>query len=130
MRPGLGGSQTTASADGTAGARLIWALLAALALMALARALAPALPGMWLWGLNLLRFMPWWGWLLWTLSAAALVPAVARRVAPAFAELGDALARGLPWTAIAAVAAALLVFAFPDQVRFVGDFLLRQGTVE
>jgi tetratricopeptide (TPR) repeat protein len=112
------------------GAALERALWIGLAVLVAARALAPALPGMWLWSLNLQRFLPWWGWALWALSALALAPPLARRLHPWLERAGDALARGLPWSAAAMAAGGLLVFALPDQVRFVGDFLLRQGTVE
>jgi tetratricopeptide (TPR) repeat protein len=117
-------------APGEAGAaRVLWAALAALAL---ARALTTLVPTMWAWSLNLMRFVdPVIGWGTWLLAAAALVPPLARRARPAWSALGDALAGGktlpvLAWTA----GAALLAWSAPDRLRFTGDFLLRQGTVE
>ncbi|OGF16614.1 MAG: hypothetical protein A2W00_02150 [Candidatus Eisenbacteria bacterium RBG_16_71_46] len=107
----------------------MWATLAVLAVARLALAFVPT---MWAWSLNLQRFLeplPAWAW--WTLAAIVLIPALARRAAPAFGWIGDALASGRWGVALGLVAgAAALALAFPDQVRFVGDFLLRQGTVE
>ena len=114
-----------ASANGAATA--LWCALAALVLARLALAFVPS---MWLWGLNLQRFLaPPVAWGLWAIAALALVPPLARALTPALARLGDLLLR--PVGAVAGeLGAALLIFALPDQVRFVGDFLLRQGTVE
>src|SRR5262245_31015412 len=52
------------------------AILLTLAALALARALASALPGRWAWGLDVFRFAPWWTWGLWAASALCLLPAV------------------------------------------------------
>jgi tetratricopeptide (TPR) repeat protein len=103
-----------------------------LAGLALLRAWATLAPGMGAWGVNHARFLaPLFGWPLWALAALALLPWIARPITPAFVRLGDMLA---DWprlgATLAALAAAAFVLAFPDRLRFVGDFLLRQGTVE
>ncbi|MEK7329666.1 MAG: hypothetical protein AAB113_02580, partial [Candidatus Eisenbacteria bacterium] len=97
-----------------------------------ARAALTFVPGTWFWSLNLHRFLsPVMGWGLWLLAALALVPPLARRVSPMLARWGDALTRRPVSTATAwALGAATLAWLTPDRVRFVGDFLLRQGTVE
>ena len=122
-------SATAAAATRPATEVVLWTGLAALAL---ARLLFSFTPGMWAWALNLHRFLsPALAWLPWAASAAVLAPPVARRLEPHCARLGDAIARGsMPVTLVLAAAAALLVWTMPDRVRFVGDFLIRQGTVE
>src|SRR5512137_1167000 len=84
------------------------------------------------WGLNLQRFLaPGWAWAPWAVAALALVPPLARRAEPPFARAGNAIGRGSVLALAAAFAiAVLLVLFLPDRVRFVGDFLLRQGTIE
>jgi len=112
--------------------RAALALWVALALFVLARAVLTFVPNMYGWSLNLQRFLtPWWAWVPWTLAALALVPPLARRAEPAFRRAGEAIARG-SWVAtlVAVTCAALLVLALPDQVRFVGDFQLRQGAID
>ena len=108
-------------------ATAIWLGLIALALL---RAVCAFSSSRWAWGFDLLRFVaPGPGWALWGLSALTLLPPVARLLFPALAAIGRAfdrsvaLAYGLP-----AVGAAALAWAFPDRVRFVGDFLVRFGT--
>ncbi len=108
------------------------ALWRVLVLLAAVRALFTFVPTMWGWGFNLQRFLsPAWAWLPWLVAAAALAPALARRAAPVLARAGEAAMRA-PARATAAwvTFAVLLVGLMPDRVRFVGDFLLRQGTVE
>jgi hypothetical protein len=108
------------------------ALIVTLAALALLRAAFAFVPGTWLWPLSVLRFLaPVAAWAPWLLAALALVPALARRAVPAMTSWGDAIARGrvLPIAGLT-LGAAALVALIPDQVRFVGDFLLRQGTVE
>ncbi|HET9327098.1 MAG TPA: tetratricopeptide repeat protein [Candidatus Eisenbacteria bacterium] len=107
----------------------LWGLLATLLLL---RAIMVFHPSMWTWSLNLQRFLaPAWGFGLWALAAVALIPGVARRATPAWNAIGEAIAKRPGLTTSAAVLAAmLLVWLFPDRVRFTGDFLLRQGTVE
>jgi hypothetical protein len=107
----------------------LWCTLAALVA---ARAALAFVPGTWVWSLSLHRFLsPVTGWGLWSLAALALVPPLAGRVSPALVRWGDALTRHPAGTTIAwAVGAAALAWLAPDRVRFVGDFLLRQGTVE
>ncbi|HYM79871.1 MAG TPA: tetratricopeptide repeat protein [Candidatus Limnocylindria bacterium] len=103
----------------------------ALVVLAIARALLTLVPAMTGWAFNLQRFLPPWAWLLWALAALALAPPIARRLVPPLARFGDWIAR----TPLAAGALAIavmvgLVLLLPDQVRFVGDFLLRQGTAD
>jgi hypothetical protein len=117
--------------DPTSASRAAIALGTCLALLAVARAALPFVPSTWGWSLDLIRYLsPATGWALWGVATLALIPPLARRFAPAFSRAGDAVARGPAALVIAAVAAAALVHALPDQVRFVGDFLLRQGAVE
>ena len=108
------------------------AILAVLAVLLVIRAALAFTPGMWAWSLNLQRFVaPWIGWALWGLAALALVPALSVRVVPHLARAGDAIERHprrAGW--VAALASAAVVSLLPDRVRFVGDFLLRQGTTE
>lgn len=114
------------------GDRAAIALWVTLALLLAARAAFAFVPGTWAWALGAQRFLPpAVAWLTWLLAALALAPAIARRATPVLTSWGDAIARR-PATAAAAWAltAAALAFLMPDQVRFVGDFLLRQGTVE
>jgi hypothetical protein len=120
-----------AVADDSA-ARAALALWLALLLLAAARAALSFTAGTWLWSLNLNRFLsPITGWGLWLIAAMALIPALARRASPMLERGGDALTRRPATAAIAwALGAAALTWFTPDRVRFVGDFLLRQGTVE
>ena len=130
-RKALAAPPRAAAADPDA-RRALLALWITLAALALARAVLAFVPDMFGWGLNLQRFLaPAWAWAPWALAALALVPALARRAEPSFARAGEAIARGAPlaWGA-AFTLAVLLVVALPDRVRFVGDFLLRQGTIE
>jgi len=132
-RAAAGRGPTAATATSAPGARrlalVLWIGLAALAIARLALGFTP---GMWVWGMNLHRFLsPALAWLPWAVAVAALAPPVARRLEPLCARLGDGIARGAWPAALAiAVAVALLVGLMPDRVRFVGDFLIRQGTVE
>ena len=108
------------------------AILAALGMLLAIRAALTFMTGMWAWSLNLQRFVaPWIGWGLWGLAALALVPAWSARLVPHLARAGDAIERHPRRAgAMAALASAALVSLLPDRVRFVGDFLLRQGTIE
>ena len=124
---------SAASLPADAGAeRAALALWIALGVFAAARALLAFAPGMWLWSLNLQRFMsPPIGWGLWAIAALALIPAVARSFEGRLARAGDALAGEKLWPALIATALVTLwVAGSADNARFVGDFLLRQGTVE
>jgi hypothetical protein len=113
---------------GAAG-RALWITLAVLLAARTALALTP---NMWAWSLNLQRFLdPAVAWGTGLVAALILVPGIARALAPAAVRSGDALARGARLPAIlVAIAAVALVGLLPDVVRFVGDFLIRQGTVE
>jgi hypothetical protein len=108
------------------------ALILTLVVLLAARAIAATTGGMWAWSLNLNRFLSLpLGWGLWAIAVLFTLPPVARRVAPWAERAGDAIGRGAFGATIAAVVlAALLAWLMPDRVRFVGDFLLRQGTVE
>src|SRR5262249_36663851 len=72
-----------------------------------------------------------WAWPVWALGAIALLPQVANRLGAAAETLGGLLTRA-PVVAFlgAAFLAAVLVLAFPDRVRFVGDALLRLRTLQ
>ena len=110
------------------GAGLLWI---ALLVLAAARLVLAFTPGTWVWGLSLQRFLdPWMAWLPWMVVALALVPAVARALLPTLERAGDALVRSRRAAIGAALLAAGLVWVNPDDLRFVGDFVLRQGTVE
>src|SRR4249920_579587 len=128
-RPSDAATGAAATSAAERAALVLWIGLIALTL---ARAVLPTQHTMWAWSLNLHRFMnPIWAWLPWALGAAALVPAIGRPLSAALARAGDAFGRGSALASlIAAACGATLALAFPDQVRFVGDFLIRQGTVE
>ncbi|MBI1799305.1 MAG: hypothetical protein HYR73_06425 [Candidatus Eisenbacteria bacterium] len=130
-RRGVGRGQQRKASDARAdrAAFLLWAALAALAAARIALSFTS---GMWMWGLNLQRFLdPVIGWPTWLAATLTLIPALARRLEPGAASLGDALSRR---RVLASAALTLLVAGFAwgsaDNTRFVGDFLLRQGTVE
>ena len=112
--------------------RAALALWLAFVALAVARAAFAFADSMWGWGFGLLRFVaPVPGWILWALAALALVPPLARRVRPWLEALGRLLDRlGLLAYAAWALLAAILMWAFPDRLRLVGDFLLRFGTAE
>jgi hypothetical protein len=109
------------------GALRLWLVIAALVVL---RFLAPLAPGMWLWGINALGFLPWWGWAITGFASLTLIPPLAR-AATGMMEAGsrwlEPPAAGF-WVAIAA--AGVLVFLLPDRIYFVGDFLIRQGSAE
>jgi tetratricopeptide (TPR) repeat protein len=96
------------------------------------RAALTFVPTMHAWSLNHQRFLPpLAGWMTWVLAVLALVPALARSAAPALTRLGDwIMAARVRGTLACMAGSAALVWLLPDRVRFVGDFLLRQGTVE
>lgn len=107
-------------------------LWAGLIVLAAAGVTAAFLPGMHLWGMNGPRFLPAAiVWPAWLVIALALVPVTATRGAPLLGAAGDAIAKHGPVALlVAALSGAALAYAMPDRVRFVGDFLLRQGTIE
>ena len=122
-------AQAAARDSGDSRARSLWWALAAL--LALQAALA-FVPWMGLWGLGIQRFLsPAAAWIPWSLAALACVPAVATRVSPAARLWGETLERRTAAAlAIAAAAAALLVWLLPDRVLWVGDSLMRLGGVK
>src|SRR6185436_16484159 len=130
-RQGAGDPSTRAAATGESdaparrGAVALWAAIAALTIVRAALAFVPSTA---LWSLGLQRFLsPVVGWGLWALLAVGLIPPVARRVTPALDALGAWLARArAAGSALAFLLGAALPALFPDRVRFVGDFLLRQ----
>jgi hypothetical protein len=118
--------------DGAAASRALTALAVSLAVLALARAALTFAPGMWLWSLNLQRFLaPPLAWITWGAVALAFVPPLARRAERWMARAGGATSeRSRAATAGWAVFAALLAWLLPDRLQFVGDFLLRQSTLQ
>jgi hypothetical protein len=112
--------------------RAAWALWLGFLVLALARAAYGFAPTMWGWGFDLLRFTaPVPGWTLWGLATLALMPPFARLGYRGLAALGRQFDRRVTQVyALAAVLGAALAWAFPDRVRFVGDYLLRFGTAE
>jgi hypothetical protein len=86
---------------------------------------------MWLWGLNVARFVhPFAAAALLLPFAVLLFPRFARALVPAARWLGDAVSSHPgKAAAIVAIAAGTLVWALPDRLLFTGDLLLRQGTV-
>src|SRR5262245_33144087 len=105
-------------------------LAAGLVALALLRGLLAFVPSMWVWSLNLQRFLdPVWGWGLWAVSAATLLPPLARSVVPVQTRLGRFLGESkfVAWAAWAG--GAFLVWVMADRVWFVGDFLIRQGNI-
>jgi len=127
--PDRDAGSTGMSAAGGDGARALWLTLA---LILAARAAFTFLSGTWGWSLAAQRDLaPIWSWPLWLLGALPLLPPVARALAAPAARLGDAATRSPAAAFVApALAAAILVLVFPDRVRFVGDALLRQRTLE
>jgi len=134
--PPAGAARVSAHASGEGGdpaaARACMGLWLTLVALALARAALPFAHSMWAWSLNLPRFMaPAVGWALWVIAALALVPPLARALSPAFAALGESMATSPVRLMLGlAAGAAALVVIFPDRLWFVGDFLLRQYTLE
>jgi tetratricopeptide (TPR) repeat protein len=121
-----------AAASTTAANRAAVALLVALVLLTVLRAGAAFTPGMGAWGANGLRFLsPVLSWPLWILATLALLPSLGRPLTPLLDRAGDAIAER-PGIAgfVLGVLGGSTALLMPDRVRFVGDFLLRQGTVE
>jgi tetratricopeptide (TPR) repeat protein len=119
-------------ADAPASARAAIVLWIVLAVLAVARIALAFDSTMWAWSLNLLRFVPPpLAIALGLAGTVALAPPIARSLAPTATRLGDGIARHpVPAALASAAVAAALVWTFPDRTRFVGDFLLRQGTIE
>ena len=97
----------------------------------LARALLCFDHSMWLWGLNLQRFLdPFTAWGGWILASLFFLPRVAARCESGLSRLGDWLHDARPAPALAAAAGAAVVLLLPDRTWFTGDFLLREGLAE
>lgn len=108
------------------------ALLLMLALVPALYGAALVVPGSWLWGVDVLRFLGLWGW------GSGLVACVVTWVllrgrssdGPSHSGLSDPHRRHVaPSAIVAAALAALLVFLLPDRARFVGDAILRVHAV-
>ncbi len=85
---------------------------------------------MWLFGVNDLRFLPTVAWALVAAAAILCVPAAARRALPALRAPGDwIMERPGRATCVLGGMLAALVAVLPDRTTFVGDFLLREGSV-
>src|SRR5437867_7073083 len=109
-----------------------YTLVLPLALLAALRALGAIAPGMYLWGLNLQRFLPpTLGWALWGLLAVGLIPRVAEPLAAFGSAAGEkATRRPVLGALVAAGLAALIVLLLPDRAWFTGDYMLRQRAIE
>ncbi|MGH7741266.1 MAG: tetratricopeptide repeat protein, partial [Candidatus Eiseniibacteriota bacterium] len=112
--------------------RALVALAIVSALLLIGRAALSFSSGMWLWSLNLQRFLSSpvaWG--TWGVAALAFFPPLARRAKAWFARAGDAAAdRPRRAFVLCGAFAILLTWTLPDRVQFVGDFLLRQSTLQ
>ena len=109
-------------------ARTLWL---ALALLAGLRAALAWVPTMHVWSLNLHRFLnPLAAWAPWALATLALIPALSRQALPWATKLGDRLGARVSGTLAAMALACGLVVLLPDRTQYVGDFLLRQDTLE
>ncbi|MEO5618767.1 MAG: hypothetical protein ABIS67_13450 [Candidatus Eisenbacteria bacterium] len=109
-----------------------WWLWAGLLALVVTRAVLTFVPGTALWGMHQQRFLaPALAWVPWLLAAVVLMPQAARPFTALLAAFGGAIERspGRLTLAVAAAATAL-VFALPDRLFFVGDFLLRMGAVQ
>jgi hypothetical protein len=121
------------AADPAGAVRGAWALWGVLLLLTVVRAALVAVPSMWLWGINLLRFLPpVVGWSLWGLAAFALIPAFPARMGSMAPHPGRTAGRSLLadlfMYSACAIGGAALVWLFPDRLWFTGDFLMRRGT--
>lgn len=108
------------------GARVAPALWIALLAVACLQAVLAFAPGMWGWGLGVLRFLPRGpGWAIWTAGTLLLIPALARPIARGLDRVDGT--RGVALAVAWVVGAAVLAWCLPDRVAFTGDFQLRQG---
>ena len=105
---------------------LAWAMVALLVL----RVVATVAPGQYAWGLSFARDVaPAFAWPLLALLAAVVGwAALGRSVAPRALRGARPLAAAWAW--LLAVALLTLLWVMPDQVRIVGDFVLRLGALD
>ncbi len=102
-----------------------------IALLDLARAGAALAPGMWVWGLNVERFLdPRLAWATAVAVIAALAPLVAATLTRVLVGLVELVATRRRWSVALALAAAGLAGTLADRTRFTGDYLMRQRTIE
>ncbi|MBI5170705.1 MAG: hypothetical protein HZA61_14545 [Candidatus Eisenbacteria bacterium] len=98
-------------------------VFAALAVTALLRAVAPLVPGRWLWGIDLARDLPaaafWPAWL--ALAAALAWPALSATV------IARLPAPRWPHALVLSLLLAALTWAFPERAFVTGDTTLRHG---
>ena len=106
-------------------------VMAFLGCLAAARALTAQIPSMWVWGLNLQRFLePPAAWILWAFPLIFFIPAVGTSGAQAMQHFGETLETRPATRWALAIAAAALVWALPDRTWLTGDFILREGSAE
>src|SRR5262245_32840000 len=111
------------SGDGSSRALLVGALA-----LAGLRVLCAGAPGMWLWGVGLLRFTGPFAWMAGASPFILLIPNIQAWLGRALGAAGDRVARSPGFAAVVAgVLTATVVLLFPDRSHFVGDFLLRFG---
>jgi len=106
-------------------ARVLWGTLVGLLVL---HVVAGLLPGMWLWGANLPRFLPLpLALLLWGMWGAVLLVAPALHGGPEVraADAPSGMVRPL----LIAIGIAALCWSLPDRTQFTGDFYLREGAV-
>jgi hypothetical protein len=97
--------------------------------LALAALVATLLPGMWLWGLSGVRFVPMPWRVLWLLPLVALLPPLERPLLGLFGVLGRGFEKR--WGgALAFALGVLIVLPFGDQTWFTGDFLQRISNLQ
>src|SRR5262249_39237439 len=104
------------------------ALVARVVALGSSRMIAVLIPGMWLWGIALLRFASPLAWATAASVFLTLIPAVDARLGRLLGRIGDHLVRSRTLVALlAGVMVAATTLVLPDRSHFVGDFLLRYG---
>ena len=108
--------------------RAVWAWAIA---CVLGRGALTFVPGTWLWGLTSQRFLPaWLAWSTWIAMALAVLPPVSKRLASALERAGarSKFPAAISYAGATVIGASLVAF-LPDRTWFLGDFILRQGTL-